>query len=176
MSTEKTWHVIYTRPRSEKKIVQVLAKRNIESYCALYKSVHQWADRKKTIQHPLFDNYVFVRIYESEQRIVKQTDGVLNFVYWLGQPAVIKNDEMEAMQLFLQSHEDVRLEKVNVNTAEKVKMEKEPLAYQDGSALDPKNQTVKLTIPSLGCAMIAEVRASSVEIIQPYKPAVSKIA
>jgi transcription antitermination factor NusG len=176
MSSEKTWHVIYTRPRSEKKVSQVLARKNIESYCALNKSVHQWADRKKTIYQPLFDNYVFVHIYEFEQRIVKQTDGVLNFVYWLGQPAVIKNEEIEAIKNFLQDHEDVRLEKVNVNTAERVKVEEEPLVYQDGSGLDLKNQAVKLTIPSLGCAMIAEVRKSSVEIIQQYKPAVSKIA
>ena len=176
MSSEKTWHVVYTRPRSEKKVAQNLARRNIESYCALNKSVHQWADRKKTIYQPLFDNYVFVHIYESEQKLVKQTDGVLNFVYWLGQPAVVKIEEIEAMQSFLQEHEDVRLEKVNVSTTEQVNVIEEPLVYQDGSGLDLKNQAVKLTIPSLGCAMVAEVRKSNVEIIQQYKPAVSKIA
>jgi transcription antitermination factor NusG len=176
MSSEKTWHVIYTRPRSEKKVAQNLARRNIESYCAVNKSVHQWADRKKTIYQPLFDNYVFVHIYESEQKIVKQTDGVLNFVYWLGQPAVVKIEEIEAMQNFLQEHEDVRLEKVNVSTTEQVRVVEEPLVYQDGSGLDPKHQALKLTIPSLGCAMVAEVRKSNVEIIQQYKPAVSKIA
>ena len=176
MSSEKTWHVVYTRPRSEKKVAQNLARRNIESYCALNKSVHQWADRKKTIYQPLFDNYVFVHIYESEQKLVKQTDGVLNFVYWLGQPAVVKIEEIVAMQSFLQEHEDVRLEKVNVSTTEQVNVIEEPLVYQDGSGLDLKNQAVKLTIPSLGCAMVAEVRKSNVEIIQQYKPAVSKIA
>lgn len=176
MSSEKTWHVVYTRPRSEKKVAQNLARRNIESYCALNKSVHQWADRKKTIYQPLFDNYVFVHIYESEQKLVKQIDGVLNFVYWLGQPAVVKIEEIVAMQSFLQEHEDVRLEKVNVSTTEQVNVIEEPLVYQDGSGLDLKNQAVKLTIPSLGCAMVAEVRKSNVEIIQHYKPAVSKIA
>jgi transcription antitermination factor NusG len=176
MSSEKTWHVIYTRPRSEKKVAQNLAKRNIESYCALNKSVHQWADRKKTIYQPLFDNYVFVHIYESEQKIVRQTDGVLNFIYWLGQPAVVRIEEIEAMQNFLQEHEDVRLEKVNVSTTEQVNVVEEPLVKQDGSGLDLKNQALKLTIPSLGCTMVAEVRKSNVEIIQQYKPAVSKIA
>lgn len=176
MSSEKSWHVVYTKPRCEKKVIQYLTRKNIECFCAMSKSVHQWADRKKTIYTPLFNSYVFVHIYESEQKLIKQTEGILNFVFWLDKPAIIKDEEINAMKHFLLQHEDVKLEKIAVNTSDKVKIIEEPRIFQDGSGLDLKNQAVKLSIPSLGCAMIAEVRTNTVEIIQQYKSTISKIA
>ncbi|MEO6916921.1 MAG: UpxY family transcription antiterminator [Chitinophagaceae bacterium] len=176
MTSEKQWYAIYTRPRCEKKVSQILSKKNIETYCALNRSVHQWADRKKTIHKPIFDSYVFVYIYESEHLRVKQTDGVLNFVYWLGKPAVIRDEEIEAIKNFLTEHDNVKLEKIAVNTSERINIVEEPLIYKQGTDLELNSQSVKLSLPSLGCAMIAEVRKNTVEIIQQYKALISKIA
>jgi len=176
MTSEKQWHAVYTRPRCEKKVSQVLSKKNIETYCAVNRSVHQWADRKKTILQPMFSSYVFVHIYESEQLLVKQTEGVLNFVYWLGKPAVIRDEEIDAIRYFLLEHENVKLEKIAVSTSEKINIVEEPLIYKEGTDLELNIQSVKLSLPSLGCAMIAEVRKNTVEIIQQYKALISKIA
>jgi len=47
----------------------------------------------KTIEEPLFKSYVFVRVEEKDRTEVRYVDGVLNYVYWNGKPAVVKDEE-----------------------------------------------------------------------------------
>ena len=64
MTTEniKHWHAIYVCSRSEKKVCENLNKKNIEAYVPVVKTIRQWSDRKKKIELPLINGYVFVRI------------------------------------------------------------------------------------------------------------------
>ena len=98
MQPEKKWYAVYTKPRWEKKIDTALIKKGVESWCPLQKVEKQWSDRKKIIEDPLFKSYVFVRIDGTERTKVLMTDGLLNFVYYLGKPAVIKNEEVEIIK------------------------------------------------------------------------------
>src|ERR1700733_7578238 len=93
----KSWYAVHTRPRWEKKVAGLLAKKKLEFYCPLNKVQRQWSDRKKIVTEPLFSSYVFVHIDETEQVPVRVTDGVINFVYWLGKPAVVRNEEILAI-------------------------------------------------------------------------------
>lgn len=97
----KLWFAVYTKPRCEKKVNGLLVRKGIESWCPLQKVERQWSDRKKIIEDPLFKSYVFVKIKEEERVAVLQTDGVLNYVYFLGKPAVIKENEIDIIKAFL---------------------------------------------------------------------------
>lgn len=165
MNYEKQWYAVYTRPRWEKKVSDLLNKRNVENFCPLNKVVRQWADRKKTIYEPLFTSYVFVCASEIDQLTIRKTDGILNFVYWLGKPAVIKNDEINAIKTFLEKHHDIRLEKINVNVSDKVRITDGPLIHLEGDVLEVKNKSVKVFLPSLGYAMIAEISKARIELV-----------
>ena len=167
MSTEKKWYVVYTRPRWEKKVSSLLTKKSVSNYCPLNRVIRQWADRKKTVHEPLFTSYVFIHACEAEHLTIKQTDGVLDFVYWLGKPAVIRNEEMDTLKSFLDDNYNVRLEKIKVNINDKVRIMSGPLMLREGEVLEVKNKTVKVFLPSLGYAMVAEVRTAEVEIIDP---------
>ena len=105
------WYAIYTRPRWEKKVNYLLQGKGIESYCPLNKVRRKWSDRIKTIEEPLFKSYVFVKIDEEIRTNVRMTDGVINFVYWNGKPAVIKEREIQTIRRFLDEHENVELVK-----------------------------------------------------------------
>jgi transcription antitermination factor NusG len=98
---EKKWYAVYTKPRWEKKIDAVLTRKGIESWCPLQKIERQWSDRKKVIEDPLFKSYVFVHIDDDERTKVLSTDGVLNFVYYLGKPAVIRHEEVDTIKRYL---------------------------------------------------------------------------
>lgn len=165
MDTNKKWYAVYTRPRWEKKVADLLTKKRVENYCPLNKVVRQWADRKKLIYEPLFTSYVFVHAVPQEHLLIKQTDGILNFVYWLGQPAVIRNDEIDAVKQFLDEYHDVQLEKIDVNMNDHVKITSGPLMSREGNVIEVRNRTVKVLLPSLGYAMTAEVEKTNVEII-----------
>ena len=163
METKK-WYAVYTRARWEKKVAESLTKRKIHNFCPLNKVVRQWADRKKIVSEPLFTSYVFVNVTHEELLLIKQTEGIVNFVYWLGRPAVIKNQEIEAIKTFLGEHNDVRLEKIEINVDDAVVITGGPLITLEGNVLEVKNKTVKVFLPSLGYALSAEVEKINVEV------------
>jgi transcription antitermination factor NusG len=76
----------------------------------LNRSKKQWSDRVKWVEEPVFKSYVFVRVKEEEMTAVRMVNGVVNFVYWLGRPAVVKDKEIEVIRKFLDEYEDVRVE------------------------------------------------------------------
>jgi transcription antitermination factor NusG len=159
------WYAVYTKPRWEKKVAENFTSREIDNYCPLNKVLKKWSDRKKIVHEPLFKSYVFVRVLEKQIGELKKVDGVVNLVYWLGKPAVIKDYEIEVIRNFLQEHQNVKLEKVNIRINDTVKITKGPLMDKQGSIVAVINNTVKVALPSLGYVMYAEVEKSSIERI-----------
>ena len=166
----KAWFAVYTKPRCEKKVADLLWKKEIENYCPLNRVHKQWSDRKKIILEPLIPSYVFVRIGAEEHLTVRQTHGILNFVYWLSKPAVIRNEEIEIIKRFLNEHSNIRLEKVTVNVNDIVKITAGPFMEQKGQVISVKNKTVKIMLPTLGYWMHAVVETSNVKVIQENTP------
>ena len=165
MEANKKWYAVYTRPRWEKKVTDLLVRKHIETYCPLNKIVRKWADRKKIVLEPLFTSYVFVHATPQEHLAIKQTDGILNFVFWLGQPAVIRDEEIDAVRQFLDDYHNVQLEKINVNMHDRVRISNGPLMAVEGDVIEVRSKTVKVQLPSLGYALTAEVEKSNVEVI-----------
>ena len=57
-----SWYVVYTKPKWEKKVAERLNEIGITAYCPFITKVSQWSDRKKKIEVPLFNSYIFVKI------------------------------------------------------------------------------------------------------------------
>ena len=167
---EKKWFALYTRARWEKKVSEILTRRKIENYCPINKVVRQWSDRKKIVQEPLFTSYVFVRVSEFDVTSLKQTPGVINPVYWLGRPAIIRDAEIEVIRKFLCEHVNIKLEKTPININDMIRIIKGPLMELEGQVLSIRNRTVKVALPSLGYMMLAEVETSNVEVVRHRIP------
>ena len=163
--TKKQWYAIYTRARWEKKVAELLEKKKVQVYCPLNKTERQWADRRKVIFEPLFTSYVFVYASEQEHLSIKQTDGVINFVYWLNQPAVIRNEEIDTIKRFLNEYDHVSVEKTQVNLNDRVRIINGPLMMWEGNVVEIRTNTVKITLPSLGQTLVAEIRKENLEAI-----------
>lgn len=175
-TTKKKWFAVYTRPRWEKKVSELLDRKCIENYCPLNKVRRQWSDRTKIILEPLFTSYVFVNITELDQLEVRKTDGIINFVYFLSKPAVIRNDEIDAIKLFLARYEGVKLNKTNVNINDYIQITDGPLIHLEGNVLEVRNRTIIVTLPSLGYNLIAEIKRDNIKVVPPHsKPLVRSI-
>lgn len=156
------WYAVYTKPRWEKKVAALLLQRSIESYCPLNKVRRRWSDRMKTIEEPLFKSYVFVKVNEAGRTQVRMTDGVINFVYWNGKPAVIKDKEISIIKQFLGEHESVMLQKIEFGVNERVKVIAGPMMDTEGQVLEVKKRTVKVAIDSLGYVLVATIDRSKI--------------
>ncbi|TMI70503.1 MAG: UpxY family transcription antiterminator [Bacteroidetes bacterium] len=173
--TKKKWYALYTRPRWEKKVADLLEKKKVEVYCPLNKVQKQWADRKKIILEPLFTSYVFVHVTEQEHISIKQTDGVVNFVYWLNKPAVIRHEEIDTIKKFINEYDYVSVEKTQVNLNDRVRIINGPLMMWEGNVVEIRTNTVKITLPSLGRTLVAEIRKDNLETITPLQEAQLKV-
>ena len=61
MSQDLQWKVIYVASRQEKKVFDRLKKEGIAVFLPLTKKLRQWSDRKKWVEFPLFNGYLFVK-------------------------------------------------------------------------------------------------------------------
>ncbi|WP_207512452.1 transcription termination/antitermination protein NusG [Longitalea luteola] len=155
MNTDLRWYALYTRPRWEKKVAELLEIKQIENYCPVQKSERNWSDRKKIILEPLFKSYVMVRLAPKAHIPVLQTDGVLGFVTFQGKPAVIRDEEIAAVKQFLKDYDNVQVERIDVNINDEVTIINGPLMQQKGQVMEVKNRLVKVMLPSLGFALVA---------------------
>src|SRR5450432_3678623 len=114
---QKNWYAVYTKPHCEKKVASSLAKRKIECFCPLNSRKIKSFRRNKTLQEPLFKSYVFVNIPEKEIKLLRQMDDVISLLHWMGKPAIIKEDEIEAIREFTSDHQNIELERTQVNTS-----------------------------------------------------------
>lgn len=76
------WFAVQTYPRHEKRAASQLAQRGVDHYLPLVTQLHQWSDRRKLVELPLFPCYMFVHISPSAEHQVEvlQVGGVIGFV------------------------------------------------------------------------------------------------
>lgn len=153
----RKWLAVYSRPRWEKKVNQLLLQKGLESYCPLNKVRRKWSDRVKLIEEPLFKSYVFVKVSDEDRTAVRMTPGVINFVYWEGKPAVIKEKEILAIKRFLNEYENVEVETLDLRPDQRVKIITGPLMDQEGKVVSVQHKTVKVAIDSLGYVLVAHI-------------------
>lgn len=128
--------------------------------------MRQWSDRTKLIEEPLFKSYVFVNIAEDEKTEVRMTQGVVNFVYWLGKPAVIRNKDIEVIRKFLNEYQNVIAEPLQLRTEEKVKIRQGIFMDKEATVLKVHGNKVKLIIHSIGYSLVAYIDRSNLAMIE----------
>lgn len=152
------WYAVYTKSRCEKKAHTALIQQGIESYCPTAIVKKQWSDRIKKVEQPIFTSYIFVEITQAQQTIVRQTFGVVNFVYWLGKPAVIKPAEIEAIKKFLERHENVTLEKITHKIGDEIEIEEGVFKGQKAIISKIFKNKIELVLPFLQAKLVATIK------------------
>ena len=160
---KSVWYAVYTKPRWEKKVYELCRQKNITSYCPLQNVVRQWSDRKKKVSLPVFTSYIFVHINDLQKTQVRMINGIVNFVYWLGKPAVIRNEEIERLKAFLETHQEVAVEPIQLLPNQQVRIIAGPLMNQAGSICEINNKTVKVVLENLGIQVVAIVHKAKLE-------------
>ena len=153
----RKWLAVYTRPRWEKKVNQLLTEKGLECYCPLNKVRRKWSDRVKLVEEPLFKSYVFVKVRDEDRSAVRMTNGAINFVYWNGKPAVIKEKEITAIRRFLDEYENVEARPVDLKVNQRVRITTGTLMDTEGKVLDVRHKTAKVAIDSLGYILVAYI-------------------
>ncbi|MDN6280444.1 MAG: UpxY family transcription antiterminator [Psychroflexus sp.] len=100
---QKNWHVVYTKPRAEKKTATRLNAIGIEAYCPTVKEIRVWSDRKKKVDKPVLPSMIFVKLEEANRHLVFDVGSVVRYLFWQKIPAVVTEKEIEALRESLSS-------------------------------------------------------------------------
>ncbi len=149
------WHVVYTRPRWEKKVARILDEKGIENYCPLNKVEKQWSDRKKIIFEPLFKGYVFIRITDDKKWNIKLIDGIISYVYFLGKPAVVRDEEIETIKKFLNEFKSIEVSDNQLKEKDAVIINRGVLMNYKGVVLEILGNKARVKIDSMGVSLSA---------------------
>ncbi|SDJ59909.1 Transcription antitermination factor NusG [Pedobacter sp. ok626] len=159
----RRWLVVYTRPRWEKKVDKLLKEQDIKSYCPIKQVTNQWADRKKIVDLPLFSGYVFVWVSEREEYKVRATLGVLNFIYYMGKPAVIRDNVIENIEHLLSTHSDYEvINSQEINHGDRIRIKSGIFYNQEGTVIKVHGKTVLMVFDHLNCALVSNVPLADV--------------
>src|SRR5690606_799105 len=154
------WYVIYTKPRWEKKVAGELQKINIEAYCPMITEVKQWSDRKKKVSTPLFKSYVFVRLSSKDRDKVFQIPGVVQYLYWLGQPAAVRESEINTLKKWLENDQVEILETAHLTPGDRITINNGKFKGEEAIIEKVGKKRLKLILRSMG--WVVNVKVSEV--------------
>src|SRR6202167_3469201 len=99
--SQARWYAVRTRSRHEKLVARQLENQGIQSFLPVVSQIHNWSDRRKQIETPLFSGYAFLRmIHSSEDRVrVLRTQGVVSFVGVQGIGTPIPDHQIEDIKI-----------------------------------------------------------------------------
>ena len=157
------WFALHTKPRWEKKVAKLLDEQGIENYCPINKVTRQWSNRKKVVLEPVFKSYVFVKIGTLQKWELKKINGVLNFVYWLGKPAPIREEEILTIRKFLNEFQDVEITKLSLEVNSQVRIKNGVLMNYQGILVELIGSKAKVRIESMGIQLSAQFDKSNLE-------------
>lgn len=147
------WYVVYTKPKWEKKVADKLSQAGIECYCPIITQVKQWSDRKKKVEVPLFNSYVFVHLADKDRNSVFQIAGVVRYLFWLGNPAIVRDDEIESIKKSLKAPNISDISVTSIKVGDRIKIETGAFSNQDAIVQEVSNTYYILVLESLGCVL-----------------------
>ncbi len=152
-ATQRFWRAIYVNSRSEKKVMNNLLEKGIEAYAPIIKTMRQWSDRKKMVELPLLNGYVFVYVSESEHEKMLQTTGVVRFVRSEGKVALIRDIEIERLKQLVELGYQIEANAINkiYKEGDKVKITSGALKGIEGYVTDaPEGKQIEVLLESIG--------------------------
>ena len=160
MNFAQGWYVAYTRSRFEKKIANKLIESEFDVYLPISTVISQWTDRKKKIEKPLFNSYVFVYLKSIKDYLkAMATEGIVLFISLGNKPVRVPDEEINRIRIFLNQYSEVELMgNHELNVGEKKLIMSGPFESYQCEILKINNkQKICVRIDSLKQSLIAEI-------------------
>ena len=141
---EVPWYALYSRPRHEKRLADLLNEKGIEAYVPVRKVLKQWSDRKKMVEEPLIRSYCFVRANPQWYFEALNTHGAVRYVWFSGKPAPIPDRQINTLKILAGSNLEVEQVSCDLKPGEYVKITAGPLigAIGEITSVTGKNKVI----------------------------------
>jgi len=163
----RLWYAVCTRPRFEKKTRLFLEKEEIPNWLPLQRSQRQWSDRKKMVDAPVFNSYIFVHITENEFFRTLNTYGVSRFVYYNGRPAVVPDRDIDFLRRVFDEGYEVEARPVAFQAGMRVRITRGAFAGREGILVAEGNrQRFRVDLKQIGQSILFDFTPDAMEPIE----------
>lgn len=146
------------RSRAEKAVYDRFIDQGIEAFLPLERKLRKWSDRKKWVEVPYINSYVFVKTSEKEYYDVLNTFNVVRYVTFEGKAAAIPEWQIEAMKKIVASKEIFHFSSQRFKKGEKIAIESGALAGFSGEVVHDSagKKKVLIRIDQIGYSLVVE--------------------
>ncbi len=134
------WYVFYCRSRAEKKAAQILKEKKHNAYLPLVAEIHQWSDRRKKIQVPLFKGYVFVNCQFHDLFYITEINHIVAPVKIGEEYAILREKDIELLRKIEKYNIEASAEPIKVQKGDKVKVVMGSLRGYEGICIHEMNK------------------------------------
>ena len=162
------WFAVWTRSRQEKCAASMLETLGIPHYLPLKTEIHQWSDRKQTVNVPLFSGYLFVRIdLAKRSRLeVLNASGIAGFVGNPTGPLPIPDHQIEGIRTVLETRTECSVLPL-LNEGDRVRVIRGPLAGVEGRLVRSNSSSrLSISIEMIQKSLLVNVSRQDVELIE----------
>jgi transcription antitermination factor NusG len=161
------WYALLTRSRHERVVTHQLQIRGFSTFLPVVTEVHQWSDRRKLVETPLFPSYVFVRLVPtSKARVhVLRTDGVVRFVGQHVEGTPIPDEQIESVRTLL-SHRVPCTSRPFVKVGQRVRIHGGALEGVEGFVVSADgHDTLVVSVDAIQRSLAVRIRGYDIEIL-----------
>lgn len=99
----------YTLPQCERTLQTKLQRSGVECFLPMRRETRNWTDRQKTVDVPVFPNYIFIRTTMAKRFELLLNRELVKYVTFGDSPATMRDDEMDMLQLVQQDDADTAI-------------------------------------------------------------------
>ncbi|AXJ00801.1 Transcription antitermination factor NusG [Cyclonatronum proteinivorum] len=155
------WYALKTKPRAEKKTDIRLRETGFSSYCPIVKELRKWSDRKKWVEVPLFNGYIFVNTVTSQFSAVLADEGAVHFVKFAGQTSAVPDEQIAFIQKVVENKLRYEVTEVRFEKGDTVEITQGPLKGHTAVWMKKKSKyNVALEIKQLNSVIAVEIPAA----------------
>lgn len=162
-TSNKSWFVLITKPRCERKVELQLNRFGIQSFCPTRSEIRQWSDRKKRLRVPLLPSMVLVLLSHNQRTEVFNIPNVKRFLFQDGKPAIVKNKEVENLKLVANSdfsHHELS----KTITGHRLNLDQFGFKYQSGVVKYANSKQCWLVLDSIGYVLKLQLSSNTITV------------
>lgn len=171
ISDSREWFALYVRTKWERNVAHHLNDKGFETYVPCLLVRRKWQDRTKSIEVPLFSNYVFCR-FDPRHRFPIITTPEVHSIVGIGKnPTPIPDEEIRAIQRVIKNGQSVESVERMIVPGERVVVVSGPLTGLRGIVLRVKNTwhlVVSITLLQRGVK--TEILRDAIESLENRGP------
>ena len=142
----------------------LLEKSGFEVFLPLHKVIRQWSDRKKKVEMPLFNSYIFVNEEDHNIPSILKVPGIAWNIRSNGKPAILRQEELDLIKRFISSGlflETSTLEREQFKSGDRARIIDGPLAGVTG-IITGSSDDEKLNVVIEGIGQVIRVQIPAI--------------